>query len=119
MIGDLLGNVLFVELEEEEGKKVTSFKTLNCFSFAHSKNITDIKWLPGYSKEEDDIFATSSSDGYLKIWNLNNPFTPIYNFASYRVSSLLFLSLLIVSYSDQSTVFAGIWEGSSLSRTPT
>jgi len=54
------------------------------FHMAHTKEVKDLKWFPN-SKEDDMIFSSCSEDGDIKIWKLNDNFTPLTTFTTYKV----------------------------------
>jgi len=64
------------------------FKTL---LNAHAKLITDIQWLftfnePGLGAPENDAptpyLSSCSMDGSLKLWDIDSPFVPLYEYLS-------------------------------------
>lgn len=118
LIGDLLGNVYFIEVDQSNKGSETStqFTLLKCFPFMHSKTVRDIQWFP--NNEEGELFSSSSDDGYLVIGNLDQVFMPAYKYASHRVITVILVHILLES-SVQLVVISGTLEESSWLRTQT
>lgn len=89
LIGDVLGNIFLIEVQQSKEEKTSSnFTIIRSYPFAHTKAVKELRWCPKLDDDEDElIFSSSSDDGTLKIWNYNQCFSPIYNFSSLKVHS--------------------------------
>ena len=91
LLGDVIGNIYLVKLDDLNGNTINSpidakknFSILRIFHMAHTKEIKDLKWFPN-SKPEEMIFSSCSEDGDIKVWDLNENFSPIASFTTYKV----------------------------------
>ena len=70
--GDLTGNIFLVKLFPQ-----SKFEVIKIYYQAHSEEITDLRFFPCNS-EDNPLFASSSNDGFLKIFDTHNHETPLF-----------------------------------------
>lgn len=80
--GDLTGNIFLVKLFPQ-----AKFEVIKIYYQAHSEEITDLRFFPCNS-EDNPLFASSSNDGFLKIFDTHNHETPLFEM---HVSKVFFL----------------------------
>ena len=86
--GDETGNIFLIKLMPN------SFEVIKTYFQAHSEEITDLRFFPCNS-DENILFASSSNDGFLRIFDDTNSETPLYDLHISQVKILLkFIFLL-------------------------
>lgn len=87
--GDCSGNFFLIKLIENR------FEVVKSYFQAHSEEITDLRFFPK-NNEENVIFASSSNDGFLKIFDSSNNETPLYDIHISKVLNYInYLNLMV------------------------